>query len=105
MDGKEVKTSIDKLIDYLNEHGETDSDSLVSALKIDESTLSMWANVLEEAHVVKVEYKFAKMYMSLTIPSKGKKKPVQNEIASLETIERIKELLIENRLDGVNPQE
>jgi DNA-binding transcriptional ArsR family regulator len=109
MDGKEVRTSIDKLVDYLNDHGETDSDLLINALKIDETTLSVWANALEEAHVVKIEYKFAKMYMSLMFPSNDKRgakkseegRAVKNEITSVEIVERIKELLTENKYDGV----
>jgi DNA-binding transcriptional ArsR family regulator len=109
-----VSTTIDKLVNYLKDHGETDSDSLLKALKINESTLSVWADALEDAHVVKIDYKFGKMFMSPAQTAEvkpqakqaGKEgKIVESEIASIETVEHVRDLLLSNIYDSDNMPE
>jgi chromosome segregation ATPase len=65
-----ITTSIDDLVKYLNEHGESDSSTLAAALKVNENIIETWADVLEKAQIVKVNYKLGKMYVSPMITSK-----------------------------------
>jgi len=67
-----ITTSIDDLVKYLNEHGETDSSTLAAALKVGESIIETWADVLEKAQIVRVSYKLGKMFVSpMTISKEG----------------------------------
>ncbi|MDE1873679.1 MAG: hypothetical protein KGI04_00985 [Candidatus Micrarchaeota archaeon] len=65
-----ITTSIDDLVKYLNEHGETDSTTLASALKVGEGIIETWSDVLEKAQIVRVNYKLGKMYVSPMVVSK-----------------------------------
>ncbi|MDE1822974.1 MAG: hypothetical protein KGI00_04455 [Candidatus Micrarchaeota archaeon] len=68
MADQEIKTSIDALVAYLREHGETNVTSLSAALGAGEPTIIEWANILERANALKISYKAGKMYLSpLTI--------------------------------------
>lgn len=64
MADQEIKTSIDALVAYLSEHGETGIGQLSVALGIGEATVIDWANILERAGIVKIAYKAGKMYLS-----------------------------------------
>lgn len=67
-----ITTSIDDLVKYLNEHGETDSSTLAAALKVSEGMIETWADVLEKAQIVKVNYKMGKMFVSpMTVTKEG----------------------------------
>ncbi len=67
-----LTTSIDDLVKYVNEHGETDSTTLASALKVGENIIETWADVLEKAQIVKINYKLGKMFVSpKTITKEG----------------------------------
>jgi DNA repair exonuclease SbcCD ATPase subunit len=67
-----ITTSIDDLVKYLNEHGETDSAALSGALKVNESIIETWADVLEKAQIVRINYKLGKMFVSpMTITKEG----------------------------------
>lgn len=67
-----ITTSIDDLVKYLNEHGETDSAALSGALKVNESIIETWADVLDKAQIVRISYKLGKMYVSpMTITKEG----------------------------------
>jgi chromosome segregation ATPase len=64
MEDRPITTSIDDLVKYLNEHGESDANTLANALNVSESIVSTWADVLEKARMVKVNYKLGKMFIS-----------------------------------------
>jgi chromosome segregation ATPase len=67
-----ITTSIDDMVRYLNEHGETDSSTLAAALKVSEGIIETWADVLEKAQIVKVNYKLGKMFVSpMTVTKEG----------------------------------
>ncbi len=106
--GSAVETSVDELVDYLREHGETDADSLAKALDIDENVFNVWMNALEEANVVKVRYKLAKMLIA-PVPKKGGQGGgiTGTEVGSLiseETIQEAKNFLLKNKYEGQSPQ-
>jgi hypothetical protein len=65
MADQNINTSIDDLVRYLKEHGETESSELARMLNAQESMIEMWAGVLEKAKVTKITYKGGKMYVSL----------------------------------------
>lgn len=71
MAGQNITTSIDDLVKYLNEHGETESSDLAKALNVNESIIETWADVLEKAKITKISYKVGKMYVSLPVAGKG----------------------------------
>jgi chromosome segregation ATPase len=94
-----ITTSIDDLVKYLNEHGETDSSTLAAALKVGESIIETWADVLEKAQIVRVSYKLGKMFVSpMTISKEG-------EEAARKTIELRRgtaEAELASQIDAVN---
>ncbi len=59
-----VMTSIDELVRYVREHGETDALTLAAALKVSTKIIEDWSTILEKANVVKIIYKMGKMYVS-----------------------------------------
>jgi len=71
MAGQNITTSIDSLMKYLGEHGETESGELAKALDVSESIIETWADVLEKAKITKITYKVGKMYVSLASSGKG----------------------------------
>ncbi|MGA3021085.1 MAG: hypothetical protein ABSD68_04005 [Candidatus Micrarchaeales archaeon] len=102
-----ITTCIDDLIKYLNENGETDSRSLASALNVSEEMVNAWVYVLEEAHAVKIDYKFDKMFISSAMLMKEddkvssdmtdeEKRLIKTGIVSHETMEQAKEFMRAN---------
>ncbi len=75
MAGQNITTSIDALMKYLSEHGETESGELAKALNVNESIIETWADVLEKAKITKITYKVGKMYVSLATSGKGGTRP------------------------------
>ncbi len=67
---QEVKTSIDALLAYINEHGESSLPVLVGALHMSESVILEFASVLEKAGVVKLVHKGGKLYIAPTTPGR-----------------------------------
>ncbi|MDE1860436.1 MAG: hypothetical protein KGH72_01835 [Candidatus Micrarchaeota archaeon] len=59
----EIKTTIDALVSYVNEHGETNVTSVSAALGVGEQTIVEWANILEKANILKIVYKSGKMFL------------------------------------------
>ena len=107
MDPHSITTCIDDLIKYLNEHGETDSKSLASALNVSEEMVNAWVYVLEEAHAVKIDYKLDKMFISSVSVMKDdanvtsemsdeEKRLIKTGIVSLETMEQTREFMRAN---------
>jgi hypothetical protein len=64
IDDQSVTTSIDDLVKYLNEHGETESSELANTLGVGEGLIEAWANALEKAKIVKITYKSGRMYLA-----------------------------------------
>ena len=88
-----IVTGIDNLLQYLREHGETESVTLAASLNVSEKTIEDWANVLEKAKMVRISYKLGKMYASPVVVSESsagetkrlteiKKSVVEREIES-----------------------
>ncbi len=104
-----TSTGIDALLKYVNEHGETDVFNLSKAFGVDVSIIEQWANILENAKMVKVNYKLDKMYVAplgfsvenlkaLNVEAEVREKTITADIKS-------KELLltqIEDRIDRFN---
>ncbi len=63
MADQEIKTGIDALVAYLNEHGETNISEVAGALGVGESAVLEWANVLEKANVISVVHKAGKLFL------------------------------------------
>lgn len=59
-----ITTSIDSLVKYLKEHGETDTTTLSRLLNVNEGTIVDWSDILEKAGMVKIAYKVGKMFLS-----------------------------------------
>ena len=70
MSEQPITTSIDDLVKYLNEHGETESSVLASELKVGENIINTWAEVLEKAQITKINYKMGKMFVSPMVITK-----------------------------------
>ena len=70
MSEQPITTSIDDLVKYLNEHGETESSALATELKVGENIINTWAEVLEKAQIVKINYKMGKMFVSPMVITK-----------------------------------
>ncbi len=63
-DEQSITTSIDDLVKYLNEHGETESSALAGTLGVSEAVIEAWAGALEKAKMTKVIYKRGRMYLA-----------------------------------------
>ncbi len=64
MADQEIKTSIDGLVTYLNQHGETNITTVASALGVGEATIIEWSNILEKANMIKIVHKSGRMFLS-----------------------------------------
>ncbi len=65
MAGQEIKTSIDSLVAYLKEHGETNISVVASVLGVGEATIIEWSNILEKANVIRIVNRSGRMFLSL----------------------------------------
>ena len=68
MADQSVTTSIDTLVSYINEKGETDSFTIAHKLGVNEDTIRAWVDILERAGMIKVTYKVGKMYLGPVKP-------------------------------------
>ncbi len=75
-----TKTSIDTLVEYLKEHGETDSSTLAKTLGVSETLIEEWSNILERSNIVKINYKAGKMYVAPLAVTKGGAEEAQHSI-------------------------
>ena len=66
MEDEVVTTSIDQMVEYLYEHGETESYMLANMLNVSETIVGAWADALEQAQLVRIIYKLDKMFLSPT---------------------------------------
>ncbi len=75
-----ITTSIDDLVKYLGEHGETESSVLAGALKVSDEIVATWADVLEKAQIVKINYRMGKMFISPMVKAKDASEVVQKTV-------------------------
>jgi chromosome segregation ATPase len=59
-----IQTTIDALVTYVNEHGESNIVTVANALGVGEQTIVEWSNILEKANILKIVYKSGKMYLA-----------------------------------------
>ncbi len=59
-----TSTGIDALLKYVNDHGETEIPILAKVMKVDIAVAEQWASILENAKLVKVNYKLDKMFVA-----------------------------------------
>ena len=86
-----ITTSIDDLVKYVHEHGETDSNTLAAALNVGEAIIEKWTDVLEKAQIVKVSYKLGKMYAAPLLVS-------QEAVESASKTAEMKKGIVESEL-------
>lgn len=87
MADQEIKTGIDALVAYLNEHGETNVSVIAAALGVGESAVLEWANVLEKANIITVSHRAGRLFIApLTGATKGTKETKQAEQSRTETM-------------------
>ena len=80
MADQQIKTGIDALVTYLNEHGETNVSVIAAALGVGESAVLEWANVLEKANVIVVSHRAGRLYLApMTSVNKATKEVKQAE--------------------------
>ncbi|MEM3839154.1 MAG: hypothetical protein QXF01_01070 [Candidatus Micrarchaeaceae archaeon] len=89
-----VTTSIDSLVKYLQEHGESDTTSLSHVLNVSENTIVDWTNILEKAGIVKITYKVGKMYLS---PAEARDAA---EMQVTQAVTEVKKNVIQNEIDS-----
>ncbi|MGC8671417.1 MAG: hypothetical protein ACP5TJ_00805 [Candidatus Micrarchaeia archaeon] len=75
-----VTTSIDDLVNYLSQHGETDSVTLARNLNVPENIIETWAGVLEKANIVSISYKAGKMYVSKAIATPQQEATIRQNV-------------------------
>lgn len=93
-DDQPITTSIDSLVKYLEEHGETDTSTLVKVLSVNEGTVVDWADILEKAGMVKITYRVGKMFLSPTVQPSGRQ---QAEVAK--TITDVKKASVRTEIE------
>jgi chromosome segregation ATPase len=64
MADQEIKTSIDSLVAYLNEHGETNVSTVASALGVNENIIIGWSNALEKANIIRILHKSGRVFLA-----------------------------------------
>ncbi|MEM3781447.1 MAG: hypothetical protein QXT43_00590 [Candidatus Micrarchaeaceae archaeon] len=84
--GQPVTTSIDDLVKYLGEHGETDSIKLSRDLNVTEPIIETWANVLEKSNIVHISYKVGRMYVSKAAATPEEETAIKNRVAQKQGI-------------------
>ena len=72
MADQEIKTSIDTLVSYITEHGETNVSAVAGALGVSENVILGWANVLEKAGVIRILHKSGRVFIAPAGSEKGK---------------------------------
>ena len=89
-----ITTSIDSLVKYLKEHGDTDTTTLSRVLNVNEGTIVDWSDILEKAGMVKITYKVGKMYLSTTGETTTVRVGVEKAVAD------VKKEVIENDIQS-----
>jgi chromosome segregation ATPase len=88
MADQSVTTSIDTLLSYINEKGETDSFTIAHKLGVSEETMRAWVDVLEKAGMIKVSYKVGKMYLSPIKAGEAEQAPVLKMTKNVEEMKK-----------------
>jgi chromosome segregation protein len=83
MPGNITTTGIDSLAEYIKSHGETNINTIATALGIDAKSIEQWAKILENAKAVKIVYKLDTMYISPIVPLTSEQLESTNKIAEV----------------------
>ncbi len=67
-----LETDVDKLMEYLKEHGKSDLKKVARDLGVEESVIQSWVDFLVEEKVLGVEYSLTKPYIFLLKTKKTK---------------------------------
>ncbi len=59
-----ISTGVDNLIRLVHEKGKVDLKAAANELNLAPETVESWAKVLEEEGIIKIEYKFTKVYLT-----------------------------------------
>ncbi len=107
MADQEIKTSIDSLVAYLKEHGETNISVVASVLGVGEATIIEWSNILEKANVIRIVNRAGRMFLSLmeggAPAGKGVAAPTEAEVKVSEESEQMRiEADIASQIAAVN---
>lgn len=87
MADQEIKTGIDALVAYLNEHGETNISVIATALGVGEAAVLEWANVLEKANLILVSHKSGRLFLSpMTGAAKANKEVEQAKRSTVQEL-------------------
>lgn len=97
MANQEIKTSIDALVVYLNEHGETNVTAVANALGVSENVILGWSNVLEKANVIRILHKAGKVFLA---PVQGKTEAFQKETKQAE--QQHMEMEVASQIEVIN---
>ena len=75
-----TKTGIDALLEYIRKNGESSESTLATELKTSEKVIESWADILEKANIVKINYKVGKMYIEPVNISEGAKETLAKKV-------------------------
>ena len=87
MPDQAITTSIDDLVNYLNVHGETESEELAESLGVSQEMVETWSGILERANIVKISYRVGKMYVTMAVSKKTAESAVQSIGARKNTVD------------------
>jgi len=79
-----ITTSVDSLINLLNEVDKIELEEAAKKLKIQVSTVQSWVDFLVEEKIIGLEYKFTTPYIYLNKPKKEKKAEAETEEVSID---------------------
>ena len=87
MADQEIKTGIDALVTYLNEHGETNISVIATALGVGEAAVLEWANVLEKAIIILISQKSGRLFLApMTGAAKASRESAQAKQSSVQEL-------------------
>lgn len=80
-----ITTSVDTLIDLLNEVDKIELEVAAKKLGLSISVVQSWVDFLVEENIIGLEYKFTTPYIYLNKPKKKEEVKVEEETQSIET--------------------
>lgn len=79
---KSIRTGVDKLVDYLDEHDKVKARTVASDLGVDKTTVIEWAELLETEGLAKLSYSFSTTYIQKTEVDEESYKQKAGEVSS-----------------------
>lgn len=83
MGEESIKTGVDALIAFLEQHDKVSIKDAAQAINTPESTVQLWVDFLVEERIVGVEYKFTKPYIFLNKKVREEESSQEDEDVSL----------------------